>query len=209
MVLSAGRAYSDAVKWLKTARPRRFSRLRYAERAVGATVAGAVPLLTLIALGSPSSFGSRGSNTLQSGWPMYVLLGLLALSLVYLFAHMARIRWSLARTREPFVREPRGDVRYENAADNLAACPAPLKTRFAVQWIWGPLVIAVLAIMAGFAATYFLIDAIVARFSVGWYHPVYAAANIVVSLVLFALVSGRLITWRLAVAVHRSVTVGY
>lgn len=207
--MSARRAYSDAVKWLKTARPRRFSRFRYAERAVGATIAGAVPLLTVIALVSPNSFGSRGSNTLRSGWPLYVLLGILVLSLVYLASRGARIRWSLQRMREPFVREPQGDPRYENAADNLAACPAPMKTRWAIQWMWGPLVIVVLAVMAGIGATYFVIDAIVARFSIDWYHPVYAAANIAVSMLLFALVSGRLITWRLAVAVHRSVTVGY
>lgn len=208
-MLAARRAYVDAVKWVRSARPRRFARLRYAERAVGATVATAIPLLTLIALASPGSFGSRASNTLRTGWPLYVLLSILALSLVYLFTRRARIAWSVRRLREPFVRAPEGDPRYENAADNLAACPAPLKTRFAIQWVWGPLVIAVLGVMAGFAAAYFLIDAVLARFNVDWYHPVYAAANIVVSIVLFALASGRLITWRLALAVYRSVTVGY
>ena len=208
-MLAARRAYSDAVKWLKSARPRRFGRLRYAERAVGATVATAIPLLTLIALASPASFGSRASNTLRTGWPLYVLLGILAISLIYLLTRSARILWSLRRVREPFVREPHGDPRYENAADNLAACPGPLKTRFALQWVWGPLVVALLAVMAGFSGAYFLIDAVLARFNVGWAHPVLAAGNIVVSIFLFALVSGRLITWRLAVAVHRSVTVGY
>lgn len=208
-MLAARRAYVDAVKWVKSARPRRFSRVRYAERALGATVASAIPLLTLIALGSPASFGSRASNTLHTGWPLYVLLAILGLSLIYLVTRGARILWSLRRIRDPFVREPRGDPRYENAADNLAACPGPLKTRFAIQWVWGPVVIAVLAVMTGFAGAYFVIDAVLARFNVAWYHPVYAAGNILLSLVLFALVSGRLTTWRLATAVHRSVTTGY
>lgn len=166
-------------------------------------------MLTLIALLSPSSFGSPASNTLRSGWPLYVLLGILALSLAYLFGRRARIRWSLARVREPFVRAPEGQAHYENAADNLAACPGPLKTRFALQWVWGPVIVALLAVMAGFSGTYFLIDAILARFNVDWGHPVLAAGNLVLSVVLFALVSRRLATWRLATAVHRSVTVGY
>lgn len=208
-MLAARRAYVDAVKWLKSARPRRFSRLRYAERSVGATVATAIPLLTLIALASPTSFGSRATNTFQTGWPLYILLGILALSLIYLVGRGARILWALRRVREPFVREPRGDPRYENAADNLAACPGPLKTRFAIQWVWGPLVVALFGVMSGFAATYFLIDAVLARFNVGWYHPVSAAAFLVISIVLFAVVAGRLVTWRLAAAIHRSVTVGY
>ena len=208
-MLSARRAYVDAAKWVKSARPRGFRRLRFAERAVGATVATAVPVLTIISLMSPTSFGSPASNTLRSGWPLYVLLGILAVSLLYLFGRRDRIRWSLARIREPFGREPQGDARYENAADNLAACPGPLKTRFALQWVWGPVVAGLLAVMAGFSATYFLIDAILARFNVGWGHPLLAAGNLVVSIVLFALVSGRLVTWRLATAVHRSVTAGY
>ncbi|MDQ4142278.1 MAG: hypothetical protein M3198_00790 [Actinomycetota bacterium] len=208
-MLSARRAYSDSVKWVKSARPRRLRRLGFAERAVGATVAAAVPLLTLISLLSPGSFGSPASNTLRSGWPLYVLLGLLAISCIYLFGRRAHIRWSLARVREPFVRAPEGEASYENAADALAACPGPMKTRFALWWVWGPVVVAVLAVMAGFSAVYFLIDAILARFDVGWGHPVFAAANLAISFVLFALVSGRLVTWRLALAVHRSVTVGY
>ena len=209
MVMSARRAYSDAVKWVRSARPRRFSRVLWAERALGATVAVAVPLLTVIALVSPASFASPASNTLRTGWPLYALLGLLAVSIVYLLARMRRIRWALARTREPFVRAPEGDPRYEGAADALAACPGPLRTRFVVWWVWGPVGIAVLAVMCAFSASYFLVDAILARGNVGWEHPVLAGANLASSFLLFAFGAGRLATWRLAVAVHRSVTVGY
>ena len=209
MVMAARRAYRDAAKWVKSARPRRFGRWRYAERALGATISAAVPILGLIGLASPASFASPASNTLRSGWPLYVLLAVLAASFAYLFSRLSRIRWAFARVREPFVRPPEGEQRYEGAADALAACPAALRTRFAIWWVWGPVVVALLAVTAGFSATYFLIDAILARFNVGWEHPVLAAANLVVSIVLFALVSARLATWRLAVAVHRSVTTGY
>ena len=207
--MSSRRAYRDAVRWVESARPRRFGRWRYAERAVGATISAAVPILGLIALASPASFASPASNTLRSGWALYVLLAVLAVSLLYLLSRARRIRWAFARMREPFVRAPEGDERYEGAADALAACPAALRTRFAVWWVWGPIVIALLAVTAGFSATYFVIDAILARFNVGWEHPLLAAANLVVSFVVFAFVSARLATWRLAVAVHRSVTTGY
>ena len=209
MVMASRRAYRDTVKWVRSARPRRFGRSRYAERALGATIAAAVPILGLIALASPASFASPASNTLRSGWPLYVLLAVLGASFLYLFSRLSHIRWAFARLREPFVRAPQGDERYEGAADALAACPAPFRTRFALWWVWGPAVVALLGVTAGFSATYFLIDAILARFNVGWEHPVLAIANLVLSFVLFALVSGRLATWRLAVAVHRSVTVGY
>ena len=209
MVMSARRAYGDAVKWLKSARPRRFSRLGYAERAVGASVATAVPLFAAIGLVSPASFASPASNTLRSGWPLYALLGLLAVSLLYLATRFRRIRWALTRLRAPFVGPPEGDPRYEGAADALAACPGPLRTRFALWWVWGPAAFAALGITTAFSATYFLIDAVLARFNVGWENPVLAGANLILSFLFFALGAGRLVTWRLAVAVHRSVTVGY
>ena len=207
--MSAQRAYSDAVRWVKSARPRKFSRGAWAERAVGASVAVALPLLSAIALVSPARFASPASNTLRTGWPLYALLALLAVSVLYLLARMRRIRWAVARAREPFVRPPEGDSRYEGAADALAACPAPMRTRFALWWIWGPVVIAVLAVMCAFSSAYFLVDAILARFNVAWEHPVLAGANLVASFILFALASRRLATWRLAVAAHRSATVGY
>lgn len=176
---------------------------------MGASIAVALPLLTLIALVSPGSFASPRSNTLRTGWPLYALLGLLAISLLYLLARARRIRWAIARAREPFVRAPEGDPRYEGAADALAACPGAMRTRFALWWIWGPAALAVLGVMCSFSAAYFLVDAILARFNVGWEHPALAGGNIVASFLLFALGSRRLATWRLAVAAHRSVTVGY
>ena len=208
-MMSARRDYSDAVKWLRSARPARLSRLGYAQSAVAATIAVATPILSLIALASPQAFGAPASNTLRSGWPLYALLGILALSIIYLIQKAAHIRRAAARIREPFTHAPEGDQRYENAADALAGCPGPLKTRFALWWVWGPIGVAVIATMSGFSTTYFVIDAILASGNVGWAHPILAAVNFAVSLSLFAVAAGRLATWRLAFAIHKSVTVGY
>ena len=203
------RPYSEAVGWLRTARSRKVRRLHFAERALGATVAASLPLMCVFALLSPGSFGAPASSTFGSGWTLYVLLGLLALSLLLLFVNRQRIRWFLARAREPFVRPPAGDRAYEGGADALAACSGSQQTRFAVWWIWGPAVLGLFGVVTGMSATYFLVDAILARFDVGWGHLVLAGVNLVLAYLFFALASRRLSTWRWAVAIHKTVTTGY
>lgn len=203
------RPYASAVGWLRTARSRPVRRLGFAERALGATVAASLPLMCLIALLSPGSFGAPASSTFGSGWPLYVLLVLLGLSTLLLFVNLKRIRWFFARVREPFVRPPVGDRAYEGGADALAACSSTLQTRFAIWWIWAPVGLGVLGVMTGMSATYFLIDAILAELDVGWGHLVLAGANLALAYIFFALGARRLSTWRWAVAMHKSVTTGY
>lgn len=207
--MSRDRPYSDAVAWLKSARSRRVRRLAFAERALGATVAAALPLMCAIALISPGSFGAPASSTFGSGWPLYVLLGLLALSLILLFVNGKRIRWFVARAREPFVRPPSGDQAYEGGADSLAACSSTQQSRFAFWWIWGPAGLGLLGVITGMSATYFLVDAILAEMDVGWGHLVLAFVNLGLSYVFFGLAARRLSTWRWAVAIHKAVTSGY
>ena len=202
------RAYSDAVKWVRSAAPRPKSG-RVAKRAFAGTFAAAVPLIALIGLVSPGRFGSPGANTFRSGWPLYVLLGIIALGGLYVGTHAARIRWSIARLREPFVRPFTGDPRFEGAADALATCPPALRTRFGIAWVWVPAAVTVLGGMFSFAAAYFVVDAVLARFKIGWQQPATAAASAVIAYLLFRSVARRLLTWRLAVSVHKSVTTGY
>ncbi len=203
-------SYSDALKWIKSARPRRINRWRFAERAFGASLMGSVPLLCVLALLSPSAFGARGSNTLRTGWPLYVLLAILGVSVALVAARSRRIRWALARLKEPFLRSFEGDARFDGARDALAQCPAPLRTRFALGWVWGPAGLAAIGVIGAFSCAYFLIDAIMARFEVDLDGaPLYAAGNAALSLLMFHLGAGRLLSWRLAVSVHRSVQGGY
>ncbi|MDQ3955701.1 MAG: hypothetical protein M3285_09145 [Actinomycetota bacterium] len=198
-------SYADAVKWIRSARRGRSGGWQFAERAFGASLMAGIPILCVIALLSPTSFGAPGSNTLRSGWPLYLLLGILGLSLLLLIASARYVRWTIARLRDPFVRSFSGDARFEGAADALAECPAPLRTRFAMGWVWGPTALAVLGIFGTFSCAYFLIDAVMARFEVGLGHPILAAINGAVGLIAFRLGAARLQTWRLAVSVHRTV----
>ena len=207
--MTSGRSgYGDTVTWIRAARPPRRG-WRTAQRAFAATFTAALPLMALIGLLSPGRFGSPRANTFRTGWPLYVLLALLAAPLLYGLVHGARIRWFIARMREPFRRAFSGDPRFEGAADALASCNGALKTRFALAWVWGPAAVAVVAGMLCFAVAYFAVDAVLARGNVGWETPILAAANALGSMLLFRVVAQRLLTWRLAVSVHRAVTVGY
>jgi hypothetical protein len=208
MVTSSGRAYSDATDWVKSSR-RRFDKMRYAQRAFGATFLAGLIVTGTIGVLSPAAFGSTGSRTLRTGWPSWLLLGLIGVSVIYAGSKWRYVRWALRRVRDPFVRAPEGDPRYEGAADALAECPAPYRTRFAMWWIWGPVVLALLGGMCAFSVAYFVVDAVLAGFEVGWASPLLAGINLVLGLVLFRLAATRLSTWQMAMAVHRSVTQGY
>lgn len=201
--------YSEAVRWVKSARPRRFDRWRFAERALGGSFVVALPLLAAIGLVAPDRFGSPGSNTLRIGWPRYVIVALVAIPLLMLASRWRQVRWFVARTRDPFIRPPHDDKRFEAAADALAASGRAAKLRFAAAWVWGPAGLGGLGVIAAFATAYFIVDAVLARFQVEWQHALFASAYLVVGMVLFALSAPRLATWRLATSVHRSVTQGY
>jgi hypothetical protein len=208
MVTSSGRAYADATGWIKSSR-RRFDKMHYAQKGFGAAFLSALILLGAIGVISPQAFGSTGSRTLRTGWPSWVLLGLIGLALIYAISKWRFIRWALRRVRDPFVRAPAGDPRYEGAADALAECPQAYRTRFSIWWVWGPVALAFLGSVCAFSVAYFVVDAVLAGFEVGWETPLLAGVNLIVGLVLFRLAASRLSTWRMALAVYRSVTQGY
>lgn len=209
MVVAAQRAFSDAKKWLRAGRPRRIERNRFAWRAFGATFVAGLTVLGLISLVAPNNFGNPGSSTIGSGWPLYVIIGLIALCALYALIRREHVRWLLNRFREPFARRLDRNPGFEGAADALAECPGPYKTRFAAVYIWAPAALAVLGATFSFSAAYFVVDAVLARFAIGWEQAVYAAAFTVASVIVFALAAGRLATWRLAVSVYKEVTTGY
>ena len=208
MVISSGGAYSEATRWLKSTR-QRFNKWAYARKGFGGTLLAELILLALIGLAAPSRFGATGSKTLQTGWPSWVLLGLIAACVLYVVSRWRYVKWLAGRLRDPFLRAPEGDARFEGAADALAAAPAPQRTRWALLWVWGPIALVSLGAICAMAVAYFVVDAILAGFEVGWESPVLAGVNLIVGLVLFRLAAARLSTWRLALAAHRAVTQGY
>jgi hypothetical protein len=171
-------------------------------------VAG-VGLLSAIGILSPSQFGQPGADTFRSGWPLIVLVVIAGIAVASALVRRSELAWALARVREPFVRPLEGEPRFEEAAEALALCPAPLRGRYALLYSWGPAGLALLGGIFAFSCAYFLVDAVLARFSVGWAHPAYAVGFAVASLFVFALAAGRLATWRLATSVHKEVATGY
>ena len=141
--------------------------------------------------------------------PSLVVIGLIALCALYAIVRREHIRSAIDRGREPFLRPLSNISGFDGAADALAACPDAFKTRFAIGWIWRPLALFGLGIVCAFSTAYFVIDAALARFRVGWGQPAYAAGFLVLGLVVFALSAVKLSTWRLAVSVYKDVTSGY
>jgi hypothetical protein len=62
---------------------------------------------------------------------------------------------------------------------------------------------------ATLASAYFVVDAILARFEVGWQQPVFAAVYLGIAWGAFRASAGRLAVWPLSVSAHRAATVGY
>jgi hypothetical protein len=209
MVLAAGRAYSSAKRLVRATRPRRIDRVAFARRAFGGSFASGILVLGLIALASPARFGQPGASTLRTGWPSIALLVAIGLCLLAGLARRRHLLWLGGRVREPLLRPLEEVSGFYDAVEALEACPAPLRTRFALSWVWGPVATAVLGGTFAFSAAYFVVDAILARGRVGWAQPVYALAFTAASLVVFALGAGRFATWRVAASVHREATTGY
>ncbi len=216
MVRRAHGAYSDAAKWIKLARPSGLSRSGFASRCFQNSFIAGVVVLGLIGLASPSTFGqSRGFSAggkiggLGLGWPALLVVGLVLLGLVHAFVHREGIRWTITRMIDPWRRPMSEHPTYEGAVGALEECPDALRTRFAWKFVYRPLVFAVLASFFAFSAAYFLIDAVLAQFSVGWEQPVLAAVNVVLSVLLWRASARGLSTWRLAASVHKAATTGY
>jgi hypothetical protein len=209
-------AYSDAVKWTKLGRPRRFNRSSFAGRGWQNSFVSGVILLGIIGLLSPSAYGQtsgfseRGRfGALGLGWPGLVLLGLVLLGLVYALAHRDGIRWTVVRLIDPWRRPMTEHDSYEGAVGALDATSDPYRTRYAWRFVYRPLVLAVLATFFAFSSAYFLVDATLARFQVGWQQPVFGVANTVISLILWRVAALGLSTYRLSASVYKTVSTGY
>lgn len=206
MVRAARRAYSDVIRWMKEARPRGVAG-RLALKLFRTIYAGSFLLLGTIGLLRPSRFGSPTSRPLRS--PEWIALAVLvAVVAAIVIVRRRRIAASLRRLLEPF-RHPLDHPSHEPAAGALESCPTPLRTRFALGWVWGPAGAVVLAAFLAASSAYFLIDAVLARFEIGWEQPILAALQALASLLVLRAVATRLSTWRLAVSVHRDVAGGY
>lgn len=206
--MASRHAYGDAVAWMKNSR-RRFNKMAYARKGFGAALLAGLILMGTLGVITPDAFGAVGSRPLRTSWPKWVLLGMIGLCLLYTAVKWRYVRWALRRIRDPFVRPPAGDPRYEGAADALAASPAAYRTRFVLWWVWAPVGLAVLGTMFAFSVAYFVVDAILAGFEVGWETPVLAGGNLILGLLVLRLAASRLSTWRMAMAVNKSVSTGY
>lgn len=205
----ARKAYSHAAAWMRSRVPPRASRGSLATAATTGCVIYAVLLLSVIALVSPARFGSQGSRAFGSGWPSLALAALGAACLAWAVARRRRHSWVVGKVREPFRRPLEEDPAFAGAAHALAAARPPLKTRFAAAWIWAPAAAALLALAGSLTAAYFVVDAVLARFEVGWQQPVLAGLNLAFSWAVLRAAAGRLAVWPLAVSVHREATTGY
>ena len=209
MALDRRRAYSDAVSWVRLARPDRINKGSFALRSFLRSFFAGVIVLGVIGLLAPSRFGSPGATAFRSGWPAYVLLGLVAACGLAALVRRRRVMSLVQRLREPWHRPLRERPNYDDAADALAACSERLQSRFAAGWVWGPMAVAVIAVLFAFSSAYFLIDSILQRFVVGWETPILAAANALVSITLWRVVASRMSTWRFAASVYKNVSTGY
>lgn len=206
MVMAARRAYSDVIRWIKDARPRRAGS-RLALKLFRTVYAGSFLLLGTIGLLRPSRFGSPTSRPLRS-MEWFALAALVVLVAGFALVRRGRIARSLHRLLEPF-RYPLDHPSHDPAAGALESCPAPLRVRFALAWVWGPVAGLVLAAFLAASSAYFVVDAVLARFEIGWEQPILAALQALASLLVLRAIATRLSIWRLALSVHRAVTGGY
>ena len=209
MVLAGGRAYVAAKRAMRSARPGRIARIRFARRVFGSLLVAGLGLLALIGVLAPSNFGQPGAATPRSGWPFFVLLAVMAGTCGLAAGRWRELAWLGARLREPLARPLHEHPRFDDAADAVASCPPPLRLRWALTYVWGPILWAVVAATLAFSSAYFIVDAVLARGRVGWAQPLYAVGFAALSTLVLALSAGRLATWRFGVSVHKEVTSGY
>ena len=193
MVLAARRAYRDAVRWTVEARPPIHPPLT-ARRLTGFLFFGGCLVLGLIGMTSPSSFGDPGAGR---GGPQWWGAGIVVLIAALVLAVRARV-W-LRPLRYRF--DDRRAV--GAAADALRSAPAPFRTRYAAAWIWLPVGMMTLAALLAASAAYFLIDAVLARFSVTWQGPVIGLVDFILAFFLLLLAAPRIWTVRFAADVNR------
>ena len=204
MVIAARRAYQDLIRWIKAARPRTLDPFRLARRLFWTYLLGATALLGGIGLLSPGRFGSPGSRP-QRDLDWWVLAALVGLSLATLVLRRTRMAEGTNSWLGVFSGALEQHPSFEPAVNALDSCPAALRTRFALGWVWGPLAAAVLAAICAASSVYFVVDAILARFTSGWGQALLAVVNGSISLIVLRLAAKRLSVWRLSFAVHRAV----
>ena len=206
---SQPRAYRDAVAWMRSRVPSPPARAAVATGALTAGLLDGLLLMSLIGLLSPASFGGSGSRAFGSTSRALTLAAIAGACGLWFVTRLRTHRWVVARAREPFRRPLEEDPAFAGAAGALGAARGPLKTRFALGWIWLPALAALGAGAAALTTTYFLVDAVIARFQIGWQQPVFAGIGLVVAWTLLRALAGRLAVWPLAVSVHREATTGY
>ena len=205
MVLASTRAYSDLVRWMRSARPPGMDLWLRSRRHFTSSLIAGIVVLGLIGLLDPSSFGAQKA-AFARGWPTTLLAGLLTLSAVLLATRFGRIRRAAMRTVEPWFQPLYESPAWPGASGALAACPAGSRTRFALGWVWGPVILVVVACTFSWSTAYFVIDAILSGGRIGWGQPLYALGFAFLSLGTWRLAEVRLATWRLAASIHREVS---
>lgn len=207
MVIAARRAYRDLIRWMKAARPSGLRPWRLARRLFWTSILSATILVGSIGLVRPERFGSR--NT-RAGSPEWWALGLLvAAACLFVVLRRRGLVTAVDRLLEPLRRPLEELPSFEPAVNALDSCPAPLRSRFLLGWVWGPAAGLVAGAFFAASAVYFVVDAILARLVVGWQQPLLAGTNAALGLVISRLAATRLATWRLAFSVNRWVNGGY
>ncbi len=208
MVLAARRSYSDLTGWMKQARPRSLRPWRLALKVFRSLTLGALTLLGVIGLASPARFGAATSRAgASTGW--WALMVLVAFCLIWMGIKSGGIRTTVARIAEPLSRPLDHVSSFEPAWGALESCPAPLRTRFALGWVWGPVAVVVLAAVFAASVAYFVVDMLLAEFTIGPEQPLLLLINGALALIVLRLGAKRLSTWRLAFSVHRAASGHY
>ena len=194
---SGARAYADANRWMKTLSARRAARGN-PWLALNVALLGGVIVVGTIGLASPSAFGDPHATPARGGWPWFAVLALVVVC-ASPFALSGRNAVRIARPRAELA-----DLDAVEAATNaLRASAAAYRTRFALTWIWLPIVGAVAGVAFSLAAAYFAVDAILARFQVGLAHPLLAIVDVALAAVAFRAAGPRLTILSAALRVHR------
>lgn len=193
------RSYSDAVSWLTSTAPSRTRSSRLALRLVDGTLLAGILVLGAIGLLSPARFGSPGASPFKSGWPWLLLLGLVGICAAVLVIRRRGVSTVLRDLRR---RTDATQEALEQAVAALGDAPA-MQSRFAVTWVFVPGLLFVIGATFSFATAYFAVDAVLARFQVGWQQPLLGVADAAIAFLLFRASSRRLALWPLAYRIWR------
>ena len=194
------RSYSDAVSWLTSTAPSRARSSRLALRLVDGTVLAGILVLGTIGLLSPARFGSPGASPFKSGWPWLLLLALVVACAAVLVVRRKEISTVIRDLRR---RTDATQEALEQAAAALREAPSAMQSRFALSWVFVPGLLFVIGATFSFATAYFAVDAVLARFQVGWQQPLLGVADAAIAFLLFRTSSRRVALWPLAFRIYR------